>query len=225
MDRSVSEAVRQTTLLAESLAIRLPASQPRAAERLIRVVGRTSEVIAARAISQAEARARRDTTTGLGNDLAYEPDVAGAVERVSARGGSVALAYLDLNGLGAVNNSEGHAAGNLYLRHFAATVSAAIRASHGRAYRVHGDEFVALFRDRLRIQVEPVLERLRADSACPPFSFGVADCPSEASAPEDLEALADARMYEMKNLRDKPERERLTRAWLAGEHWRAARES
>jgi len=50
---------------------------------------------------------------------------------------------IDLDGLKAVNDVHGHAAGDALLRHFAETVRGLLRTSDS-LYRVGGDEFVAV---------------------------------------------------------------------------------
>ncbi len=79
-----------------------------------------------------------DSLTGLNNrnklDLIQKSDFN---ERVFVLG----IAFFDLNGLKRVNDILGHSAGDDYLCHTAEEIS---RVFPGKAYRIGGDEFLAI---------------------------------------------------------------------------------
>lgn len=78
-----------------------------------------------------------DQNTGALNRSAYEAFLQKSKEKVFPL---VACVYLDVNGLHELNNSRGHAAGDIMLQ----TVVEAMRKqwSHSDIYRIGGDEFV-----------------------------------------------------------------------------------
>lgn len=81
-----------------------------------------------------------DVLTELPNRRALEADLARAV---TERPGAFALALVDVDGLKAVNDTQGHARGDALLRAFAAGFAHAF-APQGRVYRLSGDEFAVL---------------------------------------------------------------------------------
>lgn len=89
--------------------------------------------------------AHLDPLTGLPNRRALERDLEQAVTALSA---GQRLAVVDVDGMKAVNDSLGHAAGDDLLRRFA-TGFAGQAGDHGRVYRISGDEFALLLSDSL----------------------------------------------------------------------------
>jgi diguanylate cyclase (GGDEF)-like protein len=214
---SAPEALRQLTLLAEGV---FEAGGTEYGVRVLRYVGRSSEVVASVYLRRAQTEARRDPLTALPNEAAFTADLAGAIVRTTSEPDTtVIFASLDLNGMKVVNDTYGHQAGNEYLRRFAAVTREFARTHDGRAYRVHGDEFYILFRDPDLAGIQATLEAAQVAPQFPVFSFGLVVCPSEADNHEQLEALADDRLYEMKRQAPKPERDEQARQWLDGEHW------
>ncbi|MDN3609973.1 GGDEF domain-containing protein [Vibrio ostreicida] len=105
------------------------------------------------------------------------------------------LIYIDLDGLKEVNDTHGHASGDLTIIRFAHAIRACLQPSDD-AFRIGGDEFVivvghnegAQFIDRLKLELgeETIL-----------FSFGI-----EASTPNTLKEnliKTDRAMYAMKH--------------------------
>ncbi len=89
-----------------------------------------------------------DALTGLPNRAHFSDLVARAIADARGAPGSVAVALLDLDRFKAVNNAMGHDAGDLVL----ASVAARLIRVAGEAAaiaRFGGDEFLALFVDRL----------------------------------------------------------------------------
>ena len=58
---------------------------------------------------------------------------------------SVGAIFADLNALKVVNDTQGHEAGNDYIKAFARTIRTLL--SDGKGYRISGDEFVILYRN------------------------------------------------------------------------------
>ncbi|MCY1126314.1 GGDEF domain-containing protein [Frigidibacter sp. RF13] len=98
---------------------------------------------AARAAS--EAQALTDALTGLGNRRALDAELIRACTLAARGEGQFALLHLDLDFFKAVNDTLGHAAGDLVLTEVAGVLREETRKSDTIA-RVGGDEFVILLR-------------------------------------------------------------------------------
>lgn len=114
------------------------------------------------------------------------------------------LAFLDLDGLKAINDRQGHEAGDRYLIRFAAALSASLRGGDVVA-RVGGDEFVLLLPGCAADSAARRVEALRG-GAERRFSFGVTTFQPGDNA--DVGALireADRAMYRDKQTRRRRE--------------------
>ena len=114
------------------------------------------------------------------------------------------LVVIDLDDLKVINDREGHAAGDAALRALGERFRRILRFGDNAA-RIGGDEFALILPNTDPDDVPPLLERIGAarvgDRPCPAFSYGVAQCPSEADDMESLFRLADSRLYEAKKAR------------------------
>lgn len=102
--------------------------------------------------------ANYDTLTGTMNRNSYHA----ALDRFSEGGDRpFACVYLDVNGLHEVNNHLGHQAGDKMLK----AVAEALRRffSEDEVYRIGGDEFVVLCRDREKQEVRRKMKLVRED--------------------------------------------------------------
>jgi diguanylate cyclase (GGDEF)-like protein len=89
----------------------------------------------------------RDPLTGISNRVGLERQIREALEDLAAgRLESLLLCLLDLDGFKLINDSLGHAAGDMMLRSVALRLQATLRSSDGLA-RLGGDEFVILLRN------------------------------------------------------------------------------
>jgi diguanylate cyclase (GGDEF)-like protein len=151
-----------------------------------------------KAYSAAEAGARLDPLTGVGNRLAWD-EAASATD--SARRGPAGVVLVDLDGLKRANDSRGHAFGDTLIAAFGVLlrrhgVEATVIA------RVGGDEFALLFEDDAAMQTERVAHALRRaiaehaplDGFSLSASIGWATCPPATSV-EDAMRIADERVY------------------------------
>lgn len=136
--------------------------------------------------------ALEDPLTGLFNRRAFLMLLDKELARDTREGSAVAVAMLDVNGLKAVNDQQGHAAGDVLLRRAAAAWQAALRREDVLA-RLGGDEFAVLLPGcGSPHEAVDVLDRMRASSGVS-VSVGVA-----LSCGEHLDALvsrADHAMY------------------------------
>ncbi len=140
--------------------------------------------------------ARRDYLTGLENLLAWD-EALGAALRDH---GLLSLCVIDLDGLKAVNDRDGHEAGNKYLQAFAAALRSHIPEG-ARAYRFGGDEYAVVFIGVGSAAAKESMKVLSGAEGVAPFSFGVAAYPDDGRSATELKERADQAMYIMKRAR------------------------
>jgi diguanylate cyclase (GGDEF)-like protein len=142
-----------------------------------------------------------DPLTGLYDRRSFDRLLDMAIARSNRYGWPFTLVMLDLDHFKTVNDREGHLAGDALLRDLGERFQRALRFGDN-AGRRGGDEFAMILPNTEPDLVPALLERVRQaegfDRDCPSFSFGVAQCPREASEFEALVRLADARLYEAK---------------------------
>ena len=154
--------------------------------------------------------ATTDELTGLSNRRGFLALAQQALAMCRRAGRPACLLYFDLDGLKAVNDRLGHAAGDELIRGFAAVLRQAFRASDVLA-RLGGDEFVVLMtyspeaaesvQQRLQEMVD---ERNAARPGEPMLRFSggaVLIDPQGDGGIEQWLREADARMYERKQAR------------------------
>ncbi|MDA0172003.1 GGDEF domain-containing protein [Solirubrobacter taibaiensis] len=152
-------------------------------------VSRTVQVARAGArLAEAERLALTDELTNVGNRRRLFRDLGDAFEH----GTATHLALFDLNGFKALNDSQGHAAGDALLADFGARLRDAVDGA-GSAYRLGGDEFCVL----LTADADAALQRARAALVGEGVtaSSGSVLLGAEATDPAQALRLADARMY------------------------------
>ena len=166
------------------------------------------ELAAARArIAELERLADSDTLTPLPNRRAFVREVGRAVQAVARHGTSAAVAYIDVDGLKAINDRWGHGTGDAALCHVATRLRASVRGTDLVA-RIGGDEF-GLVLDRLDERAAAAkAASLVAAVAASPLDIGGATLHIGLSlglaliaAGDTLDtvlARADARMYAAK---------------------------
>lgn len=110
------------------------------------------DVGAAREMSQRMSHlAQHDTLTGLPNRLLLRDRLNRAVEAARRHGHLVSVLFMDLDGFKRVNDSLGHAAGDLVLQSVARRIAAGVRSSD-TVSREGGDEFVVLLSEVARAE-------------------------------------------------------------------------
>ncbi|ADV66000.1 sensor domain-containing diguanylate cyclase [Deinococcus maricopensis] len=163
-----------------------------AAARSVRAALQRREVLAAVALD-----ARQDSLTGILNRRAFDEDLAGVAAPFT-------LAMVDLDGFKALNDAEGHAAGDRALRVFATALQAELPDE--RVYRLGGDEFVVRLmgswtEDEVLEHVDvAVLAAGSVTRSRLGASVGVATG-GHADAPAAVLQIADERMYATKRRR------------------------
>ena len=103
-------------------------------------------------------KAQYDTLTGLKNQNNY---YAALYELSLSEMKSFACIYVDVNGLHEINNHLGHKAGDAMLREVAQALRAHFDAAH--IYRIGGDEFVVLCKDRHREDITAAIRQAQDD--------------------------------------------------------------
>jgi len=149
--------------------------------------------------------ARTDELTGLPNRRAFLEAVAVEVGRIGRYGGAVTVACLDLDGFKAVNDRDGHAAGDRLLARVGTEIRAGLRSTDLLA-RVGGDEFYLLFpetwdaeADALLSRVWASLQRFMRDAGWSvTSSIGAATFEGAPESVEEMMKLADRLMYAAK---------------------------
>jgi diguanylate cyclase (GGDEF)-like protein len=143
-----------------------------------------------------------DPLTGLHDRRSFDRLLEEAVARSNRYGWRFTLVLLDLDHFKLVNDRSGHQAGDAVLRDLGERFRRALRFGDN-AGRVGGDEFAMILPNTEPELVPALLERVRnadgVERECPRFSFGVAQCPEDASDPEELVRVADLRLYEAKD--------------------------
>jgi diguanylate cyclase (GGDEF)-like protein len=150
-------------------------------------------------------RAGIDALTGLANRSRFVEQLGGALARAERSGGSVAVAFVDLDGFKRVNDEHGHAAGDELLRQVADRLRSSCREGD-LAARFAGDEFVVLAEGLAEDDVSPFAGRLLGAlrTLVPPAgtpvaaSLGITLHTGAKVAAEALLSEADAAMYQAK---------------------------
>ena len=173
------------------------ADQLDALRRVSMIINRTMVAVADAGLRRLARMALVDPLTGVGNRRAFDNDLAAELAHAVRHGGHVTLAVIDVDGLKAINDRQGHPAGDDMLRRTAAALRTAARRGD-RTYRLGGDEFAVILRDAVLIDPEALQARLERGGA-PPVSIGTATAPPDP--PDSLLDLADARLYEGRRAR------------------------
>jgi diguanylate cyclase (GGDEF)-like protein len=152
--------------------------------------------------------AKYDALTGLPNRLLLRERFHQSSLAAAALGERLALHFIDLDGFKAVNDGQGHLAGDAVLQQVARRLEALVRAEDTVA-RLGGDEFIVL---QTRVQHESEAEMLArriirqlsipyetdGASARISASVGIAMMPDYGRDLEALIACADAALYRCK---------------------------
>ncbi len=197
-DRAGPLAIGELVCLREAVSRRLRGRLPAAEveetwSRLQMTLDRAMACAARQAFEQLEEAACFDSLTGIFNRRSFERDARREIGRAARHGGVFSLVMVDLDGLKAVNDREGHGAGDARLRTLAQAVDDGLRQEDA-VYRIGGDEFAVLLPGATAQQAETVMSRVA--EACPvAFSWGVAAGPADGTAPDELLSAADKRLY------------------------------
>ncbi len=137
-------------------------------------------------------QAARDPLTGLHNRRYFDDTLADHMEAARRYNRPLSLVFFDLDHFKAINDAQGHDAGDDALRRFATLLRATARKAD-IICRYGGDEFAVILPETNRENAQRFVERLHGVSATPPtaFTYGIASLPCEnpvATADADLRA-------------------------------------
>jgi diguanylate cyclase (GGDEF)-like protein len=140
--RAASDRARSAMHRADARADRDRAAEDRelaAGDRVLAAVDRAQ--------AAAELKAEEvDPVTGARRRAAGLTDIRHEIDRAQRADGRLIAAYVDIDGLKAINDSEGHHAGDVMLKHVVAVLRRHLR-SYEQVVRLGGDEFVCTMSD------------------------------------------------------------------------------
>ena len=143
-----------------------------------------------------------DTLSGLGNRRAWLQALQQECSRETRQQASLAVVVLDIDGLKAVNDLGGHAAGDELISRTARVLSRTGRTTD-IVCRLGGDEFgiaaPATDAEQARLLVDRITAELAMEGVS--ASVGVAVTVGCAGGPDELWKQADAAMYDVKRAR------------------------
>ncbi len=159
-------------------------------------------------LEESRALSFQDDLTVAQNRRALESELPRLVRESAAKRESLALLFLDVDDLKAVNSTHGHPAGSHLLKAVADRAKRLIRA-HDRLYRYGGDEFCILMPGTIAEGAVKLGERLLRILADEPLllpegplpislSIGIAAFPAHADGAEQLLAMADQALLSAK---------------------------
>jgi diguanylate cyclase (GGDEF)-like protein len=169
----------------------------------------TTALLAAQQFEQMRFLADHDPLTDLLNRRSFVRELESEVARAQRYEHPLAVLVLDFDGLKALNDKHGHAAGDEALQHVAVTLRRVLRGGD-HAFRIGGDEFAVLLPEATSVDANAVAERISEELSALPvadtwtlsMSFGVSMHDGRGD-PAALLRSADDAMYEMKRTRDR----------------------
>jgi len=161
---------------------------------------------------EAKTAALYDALTGVHNHRYFYERLSEELLRSQRYGFPLSVAIIDVDELKRVNDSYGHLAGDEALKQMAHILRSQVRASDVVA-RYGGDEFALIMLHTDRREAQQLLSRLMSslDEAevsvgsrsfpMPQRSHGIATYQDDGTLPDQLFAVADARLYQEKRRR------------------------
>ena len=135
---------------------------------------------------------KRDNLTKLLNRQSYYSDAEKYMDSITA------VVTMDMDGLKAINDNEGHIAGDIALKRLADCFTKAAKQGQ-RVYRIGGDEYVILCIGSSETDVQSLIERIRQEIAKTAYTCSVGYAmKSDATTIDKLFQRADTNLYEEK---------------------------
>jgi diguanylate cyclase (GGDEF)-like protein len=155
------------------------------------------------------AAAQTDALTGILNRRGFMEASERELARATRHDRPFVLAYVDVRGLKAVNDTEGHLMGDELIKAVAGLMKESARADDVVG-RIGGDEFALLLGEQTAEGAEPVVRRIRArveerrsgmEIRIPwELTIGLAAFPDDGTTLEELLGVADRRLYEQRGI-------------------------
>ena len=155
------------------------------------------------------AAAQTDALTGILNRRGFMDAAERELARASRHDRPFVLAYVDVRGLKAVNDTEGHLMGDELIKSVAGLMKESARADD-IVGRIGGDEFALLLGEQTAEGAEPLIRRIRArvnerrsamEIHVPwELTIGIAAYPEDGTTLEELLGTADRRLYEQRGI-------------------------
>ncbi len=153
--------------------------------------------------------AHTDSLTGLPNRVLFDDRLRQAIIKAKRDNGKLALMFIDLDNFKPVNDTYGHAVGDLLLQEVSSRMVGCVRESDTVA-RIGGDEFEVLVPDIEKTGDALLVADKMREALARPFevngirlhissSIGVAIYPEHGGNGIDLGKSADAALYRAKN--------------------------
>jgi diguanylate cyclase (GGDEF)-like protein len=153
-------------------------------------------------------QAHHDSLTGLPNRLFFEERLHQTLADMQRTSESVAVCFIDLDRFKQINDTLGHAVGDILLQQVAQRFVSEVRVEDTLA-RMGGDEFMLLMRDIHDIQRAALVAQRLIDMLDKPFqidghelyvsaSIGISMAPKDAQDAVTLQRNADMAMYQAK---------------------------
>jgi diguanylate cyclase (GGDEF)-like protein len=161
-------------------------------------------------VAAVTAAALTDPLTGVLNRRGFIEAAERELLRARRYGRPLALAFVDIRGLKAVNDTEGHLAGDRLLRRVTLLLRESAR-THDVVGRIGGDELAVLLAEQSVDGAAAMTQRVRAQVPAHRASLqlttpwdvtiGTATFPEDGDNFEELLEAADRRLYEQRGIR------------------------
>jgi diguanylate cyclase (GGDEF)-like protein len=148
--------------------------------------------------------ATTDELTGLLNKRQFNEDAENYIKQAQITGASLVIMMLDMDKFKMLNDTVGHAAGDVALKDLAKSILKNIRIGNDNAYRIGGDEFIILTlgpskneAEFMSNRIDTTYDDLKASENMTTISFGIV----EYNGTDPLKSFfekADAEMYRVK---------------------------
>ncbi|MCL6592004.1 MAG: GGDEF domain-containing protein [Firmicutes bacterium] len=185
---------------------KLPQIIPRIIENSLIAIGISTTILGAIIImNKLISKANTDVTTGIYNKIFLNKALSLEIERARRYSLPLSLLFIDLNEFKRVNDTMGHATGDLVLRTIAIKIKSLVRKVD-IVTRYGGDEFVLILPNSNKNSAEKLLNRLKCEinnmdlpGECRiGISGGISEFPYDGENIDQLINTADRRMYENK---------------------------
>ena len=212
-DRAPTEIPRDLaalqSLMIESLRRDIPERRAgdfaRSVERLAEIFGSIQASLTEALVRERAGEPRRDELTGLPGQAELDEWLRILLAEHARYEHPFAVALIDIEGLGRINDAYGREAGDRTVTAVATVVGNQIR-SVDRAFRIGDDEFCVLAPHASAKQARPVAERLAGvfetsqaeDGPRIAIAVGIASCPEHGAEPDRLLESAQQATYAAK---------------------------